>query len=186
MNRTPLKRKTRIRRGSKRLKRSPIRRRTRKPKRAKKQATRADQKKALIKRLGGTPSKRGEWSELILIRDGFRCACCGRNDGKLQAHHWIVNAGRSLKTRFLLDNGVTLCFHCHIVRLHKQADLEVSEKIIEYMGLRGVGLERRREIRGLASISRGVSLEDLMVFADRFSKLRYYPEMLRDPGVDHA
>ena len=51
-----------------------------------------------------------EWAKQVKERDGHKCIICSRTE-KLQSHH-LINA-RYLKTRFELDNGVTLCFFCH-------------------------------------------------------------------------
>ena len=49
------------------------------------------------------------WAMAVIERDEM-CGICGRQDG-LQAHHIIFK--RYENTRFLVDNGLTLCFECH-------------------------------------------------------------------------
>jgi hypothetical protein len=58
-----------------------------------------------------------QWSQFIRTRDGFRCLCCGTNEG-IQAHHVIR---KTLFPWSALDpgNGVTLCRLCHS-RVHAQ------------------------------------------------------------------
>ena len=51
------------------------------------------------------------WSELIKERDGHRCRHCGTTVKKLESAHIVGRS--SFKTRWLLRNGLTLCFTCH-------------------------------------------------------------------------
>ena len=56
------------------------------------------------------------WGQVIRARDG-RCVWCGRKEGKLDGHH-IISKGRcSYSGMFDLQNGCTLCFHCHRVKM---------------------------------------------------------------------
>ncbi len=53
------------------------------------------------------------WRTAVFERDGHRCQMpnCGSRK-RLQAHHiepWSTN----IYTRFLVNNGITLCFWCH-------------------------------------------------------------------------
>lgn len=51
------------------------------------------------------------WSLMVRERDG-KCRNCGRGSPwKLEAHH-IRPRGRK-STRYLLENGITLCVLCH-------------------------------------------------------------------------
>lgn len=56
------------------------------------------------------------WSECVRKRDKF-CQVCGKTEN-LQAHHWLVRKARSLQTRWDVRNGITLCYSCHICKLH--------------------------------------------------------------------
>jgi hypothetical protein len=42
----------------------------------------------------------------------------------LYAHHYIVNSARSIKYRYDLRNGVSLCYACHRYKVHKTASFE--------------------------------------------------------------
>ena len=65
----------------------------------------------------------GEIDKIVSLkvreRDGHYCRHCGRprgfyGDKKGHVfHHHILTKSR-LPTRWLLENGVTLCFHCHV------------------------------------------------------------------------
>ncbi len=55
--------------------------------------------------------QQGDWSQLVMSRDRYRCQDCGSSD-KLEAHHiWPQSAYPHL--RYLLNNGITLCRPCH-------------------------------------------------------------------------
>jgi len=53
-----------------------------------------------------------EWSYDVRRRDGFTCQKCGRNRGKMHAHH-IESYHANVELRTDLSNGVTLCDRCH-------------------------------------------------------------------------
>lgn len=63
------------------------------------------------------------WSEKVRKRDG-KCLVCGKTPeyAVLQAHHAIVTKGRSQNTRWDVRNGVTMCYACHICKLHGSSD----------------------------------------------------------------
>jgi hypothetical protein len=45
-----------------------------------------------------------------------RCIVCGKSP--TQAHHAIIRKARNLTTRWMVENGVGLCFPCHKFKLH--------------------------------------------------------------------
>lgn len=56
-----------------------------------------------------------EWRYQVFKRDGYRCKCCGgKGDRKhgIEAHH-ISNYGSDVDSRFIVSNGITLCYCCH-------------------------------------------------------------------------
>lgn len=61
----------------------------------------------------------GVWRRSVFCRDLFRCQCCKAKNGEvngyveLQAHH-IINWKNNIKDRYNIDNGITLCYQCHI------------------------------------------------------------------------
>ena len=80
---------------------------------------------------GGTSSRNGKmirricgmatWSKKILARDDRTCQLCGiRNTGrkKMHAHHILPYADYP-ENRLDLENGVTLCKHCHRHYAHR-------------------------------------------------------------------
>ena len=61
-------------------------------------------------------------SEVVRLRDK-RCLMCGATEN-LQAHHFIVTKGSSTKHRWNLHNLLTLCYSCHIRKVHSTASLK--------------------------------------------------------------
>jgi hypothetical protein len=78
----------------------------------------------------------------------------------LQAHHWIVHSGSSLGTRFLVDNGATLCYPCHIFKVHGRGDAFYFDQIRAYMASR-VDEERYETIKRVGREPAQFSIEDL-------------------------
>ena len=56
------------------------------------------------------------WSMAVRARYP-RCIICG-SEKTLSSHHCIVRKGQTIGVRWLVDNGVTLCFSDHICKLH--------------------------------------------------------------------
>lgn len=54
-----------------------------------------------------------QWRYDVMSRDGWMCVHCGDDTGgNLQAHHrkqWATHP----ELRFDVNNGITLCVHCH-------------------------------------------------------------------------
>ena len=61
-------------------------------------------------------------SEVVRLRDK-RCLLCGTTEN-LQAHHFIVTKGASTKHRWDLRNLISLCYPCHIHKVHSTASLK--------------------------------------------------------------
>lgn len=62
------------------------------------------------------------WSKYIRTRDR-ECLMCGKTEN-LQAHHCIVTKGASNATRYNLNNGITLCYGCHIHGIHGEMNID--------------------------------------------------------------
>jgi len=76
------------------------------------------------------------WS--LLVRGKYtHCALCGRPDG-LSAHHWVVSKHCSNRTRWLVDNGISLCYGCHIHQTHRNADYRTISRIDAASGLTAI------------------------------------------------
>lgn len=84
-------------------------------------------------------------SEVVRLRDG-RCLMCGATEG-LQAHHFIITKGASTKHRWDLHNLISLCYPCHIHKVHSTASLKWIEILKKSAILNGIVTEEQiREI----------------------------------------
>ena len=67
------------------------------------------------------------WSFVVRQRDDYTCQWC-LHDGKHNvnthhhAHHIVARSLCGNNGAFDVDNGMTLCFHCHIDRLKSEVD----------------------------------------------------------------
>ena len=67
----------------------------------------------------------GLWSKIVRARDKC-CIICGAI-GRLYGHHAIVRKAKSNRTRWDIRNGVAMCFFCHKVQLHRNAEKDYLE-----------------------------------------------------------
>ena len=61
------------------------------------------------------PTKRpqqAEWAKMVKTRDEYQCVICGSKK-KLNAHH-IDPVKTHPHLQLDLDNGITLCYECHM------------------------------------------------------------------------
>ena len=81
-----------------------------------------------------------DWSKRVRERDEYVCQMCGRGktyidgDGteknsRLSGHHWWRTAHRGGWTRYMIENGVTLCFTCHNRGVHVDADYYTTAQL---------------------------------------------------------
>ena len=83
------------------------------------------------------------WSQCVRTRDGFKCQLCGTTDGVMHAHHFIGR--RKAQAKYLLENGICLCFTCH----NEAGDYSgVNEELFS----KTVGSERKEELEVLSRI----------------------------------
>ena len=87
------------------------------------------------------------WSKVVRARDKHVCSLCGSGQN-LQAHHWIVHSQKCLATRYLVDNGITLCEGCHYFKVHMEGSAETFDKIRDFMNLY-INQDRYEEIKRL-------------------------------------
>jgi len=71
------------------------------------------------------------WSEVIKIRDGYRCVLCGKTEN-LNSHH-IIHKSRGKAVRYEILNGVCLCAGCHNFKIHK-GDFLANKRLVEIVG----------------------------------------------------
>jgi len=67
------------------------------------------------------------WSESVRQRDGYACQWClqdGRRNVSLKhhAHHIVPRSVSGTTGAFDVDNGITLCYPCHLFRLKSYID----------------------------------------------------------------
>jgi 5-methylcytosine-specific restriction endonuclease McrA len=70
------------------------------------------------------------WGKIIHLKDS--CEVCGSKK-TLQAHHFFSKKGHPT-TRHDTENGILLCYYCHMIRIHQLGDPDVIQKIIEKRG----------------------------------------------------
>jgi len=58
------------------------------------------------------------WRSNVFKRDDYTCKCCNKKGGKLESHH-IKPYAIYIGDRYILENGLTLCYECH-KKLHKK------------------------------------------------------------------
>jgi hypothetical protein len=73
----------------------------------------------------------GTWSQAVRRRDG-RCLMCG-SITSLQAHHWYYSRSRSVALSVEVSNGATLCYGCHIGKIHREASGAYADELKEKM-----------------------------------------------------
>lgn len=103
------------------------------------------------------------WSEYIRGRDG-KCMICGAKD-KLQAHHCIIRKALSNLTRYDKDNGITLCYICHLIEIHGNATKTILETYLAVLNK----MYTKEQQEGVVSRSkerRKLEVEDLQKIVD--------------------
>lgn len=79
------------------------------------------------KRVTPTSEKRayldGVWGEAVRLLWNGLCGVCGK--GGSQPHHFFGKAAHP-SVRFEPDNGIWMCFYCHIRRIHTRGETEVA------------------------------------------------------------
>lgn len=127
-----------------------------KPKKKKKKKVKKVNKAKLIKKLKKQNFEL--WSQCVRLRDK-KCIVCGSTE-TLQAHHCLVRAALSLRTRFIPENGVTLCYRCHLIEIHKNGEKRFMENYIRILDEK-IPKEKQEEIYKLAENKDDITLEDL-------------------------
>jgi hypothetical protein len=62
-----------------------------------------------------------QWSIACFRKWGDSCTVCGKP--ATQTHHFFPK-GQSAYLRYDVNNGVPLCFYCHILRIHRKNEPE--------------------------------------------------------------
>ncbi|MCK9370806.1 hypothetical protein M0R04_12930 [Candidatus Dojkabacteria bacterium] len=77
-------------------------------------------KKDLIKKFKKQKSKKSKlgkeckdlWTFIVKARANWACEVCGKDDGKLDAHHFFTKGGHP-HLKYDIENGMALCFVHH-------------------------------------------------------------------------
>lgn len=80
--------------------------------RAKKDAVDKSTPEQKITRKWGQDSNLRSWSKKIKERDGYKCTECGATN-HLHSHH-IKSKATHPELKYDMNNGITLCYDCHI------------------------------------------------------------------------
>lgn len=67
------------------------------------------------------------WSLAVRHRDN-KCVMCGATEN-LQAHHWIRTKAQGNTTRWDIRNGASLCYCCHIHKIHSNPSIDNINKL---------------------------------------------------------
>ncbi len=84
------------------------------------------------------------WSKCVRMRDDNKCQLCGTNKGMMHAHHFIGR--RKAQTKYLIENGVCLCFTCH-------NEVGDYSNVNEGLFIKTVGSGRKEELEVLSRIT---------------------------------
>lgn len=69
-----------------------------------------------------------EWRKSVFERDDYTCQVCNNDNTFLHADHiesWVSNEEK----RYVLSNGVTLCFRCHFKKTYPNAEYTEQKAI---------------------------------------------------------
>lgn len=136
-----------------------------KPKKKKKKKVKKVNKAKLIKKLKKQNFEL--WSQCVRLRDK-KCIICGSTE-TLQAHHCLVRAALSLRTRFMTLNGVCVCYKCHLVQIHRNGEKRFFEKYIKILDEK-IPKEKQEEIYKISQNKDPVSLEELQNINENLKK----------------
>lgn len=70
-----------------------------------------------------TSARYKEWRRAVFARDDYTCQMCGNRGARLAAHH-IREFSKCEDLRFVVANGITLCWPCHHSIKGKEAQHE--------------------------------------------------------------
>lgn len=120
-------------------------------------------KQKLIKKLDELVSK-------IVRKRDTRCLLCGSTEN-LQVHHYIVTKGHSTKYRWDLRNLITLCYPCHIHKVHSTASVKYVDAVKQSAIMNGIAsAEAIEDIKHDQTIA-DFSTEELEKLVETFTEL---------------
>lgn len=83
------------------------------------------------------------WSKAVRLRDKGKCVLCG-SDSHCQAHHWYHTRAQGNSTRWNINNGITLCYTCHLYKVHSGAAYYMNQA--KDAAIRIIGQEALKEL----------------------------------------
>ncbi len=108
-----------------------------------------------------------ESKTIAKLRDGYTCVMCGSKDN-LHSHHWLVHKSHSQRLAYEPDNLATVCYSCHIIKIHQRGDglfvMGLAKRMTEI-----VGSDRVSELEEISAHPIPLKLED---FQDMLAELR--------------
>lgn len=114
----------------------------------------------IVKRL------KDDWSLTVKARDGFKCVLCHGVE-LLTAHHWYFTKQEGRAARFCYDNGATMCYTCHIRKLHENPGYHTVNRVYMAVIANSPGFDAT-EIDRLAGVD--LTTADLRaLYAERFT-----------------
>jgi hypothetical protein len=85
------------------------------------------------------------WRYAVFARDHFTCQLCMRKGEKINAHH-IIRWADAPQLRFVVSNGITLCFDCHD-NLVTGREAEFAPKFREIVAQKKIQEIKKREAK---------------------------------------
>lgn len=85
-----------------------------------------------------------EVCSLVVRKRDNKCILCGGYVGetkKLQAHHWILSRGQSNKYRWDTANLCSLCWACHIHKIHQHPTVPLLEELKNRILIAGIATQ---------------------------------------------
>ena len=102
------------------------------------------------------------FSKACFKKWGDGCTSCGRP--ATATHHFFPKSG-SAYLRYNLENGVPLCYGCHIIKIHTQGDPETLENI--------------KQARGQDWYNKLKALKKKGLEAKSLTSIKYYEEVIQ-------
>lgn len=103
------------------------------------------------------------WSQAVHLIYKNRCGGCSKNGN--QAHHCFTKKAHP-SVRWELDNGILMCFGCHILKVHRRGNYEFARDIL----IERIGMERFIELKEKANRYVPLKVPDLLALKESLSQ----------------
>jgi 5-methylcytosine-specific restriction endonuclease McrA len=107
--------------------------------------------KKILRKKVFSKDKLANWAKKVKFRDRFECKACGYK-GYLHSHH-ILPKSKYPKYRYNINNGITLCYLCHLGK----------------NGVHGKGVPRNKVVRELRKLLKSNCFNSIKKFLDSLS-----------------